>query len=72
MGRCLDEMGRQYIRELVSDDKPDDYVRREIKRLLKPCESNFQYEKNKELIRWMRNQKWPKTAEYLENYVIAE
>jgi hypothetical protein len=72
MGQCLDEMGRKYIRDLINDDRDDEYVRREIKRLLQRCDGTYQYNKNIELVDWMRSKDWPKTAQYLKNYVTSE
>jgi hypothetical protein len=69
MAQGLDQSGREYIRDLVERRENDEYVRREIKRLLKT--RDWDYSKNKDFVAWLRRKGWKVTAEYLWNYVTG-
>jgi len=67
MGRGLDQAGRQYIQDLVERKESDEYIRKEIARLLK--NKDWEYVKNKEFVDWLRRKGWKVTAAYLWNHV---
>lgn len=69
MGRGLNEAGRSYIKSLVNRNEDGDCVVKEIGRLVKKSEWN--YEKNVEFVRWLERKGWKVTAHYLWNHISS-
>jgi hypothetical protein len=69
MGQGLDKSGREYVRDLVERNEKDEYVRAEIRRLVK--NRDWDFSKNKDFVDWLRRKGWKVTAEYLRNYITG-
>lgn len=67
MAKGLNEAGRRYIGDLVERRADGNYVRGQIRRLLR--QTSWDYDRNHRFVNWLNQMGYYTTAEYLGNYI---